>query len=81
MNIDTATVSFDKKGISDTFMKNPIDGDKGLSLPDDIALLLNRVIHASVTNIVVTDPRLPGSPIVYHNPARSSGRIVAFFKV
>lgn len=32
-------------------------------------LLLDRVIAAAVTSIVVTDPHLPDNPIVYHNPA------------
>jgi len=35
----------------------------------DMLLLLNRVIAAAVTSIVVTDPHLPDNPIVYHNPA------------
>ncbi|MBC8135363.1 MAG: PAS domain S-box protein [Fibrella sp.] len=36
---------------------------------DETLLLLNRVVHAAVTSIVVTDPHLPDNPIVYHNPA------------
>ncbi|MBC8101404.1 MAG: SpoIIE family protein phosphatase [Cytophagales bacterium] len=31
--------------------------------------LLNRVITAADTSIVVTDPNLPDNPIIYHNPA------------
>lgn len=36
---------------------------------DETLLLLNRVVHAAVTSIVVSDPHLPDNPIVYHNPA------------
>lgn len=36
---------------------------------DETLLLLNRVVWAAATSIVVTDPRLPDNPIVYHNPA------------
>lgn len=36
---------------------------------NEALLLLNRVVHAAVTSIVVTDPSLPDNPIVYHNPA------------
>ena len=36
---------------------------------DESLVLLSRVIHAAVTNIVVTDPHQPDNPIIYHNPA------------
>lgn len=36
---------------------------------DETLLLLNRVVQAAVTSIVVSDPRLPDNPIVFHNPA------------
>ena len=36
---------------------------------DETLLLLNRVVHAAVTSIVVTDPHLPDNPIIFHNPA------------
>lgn len=36
---------------------------------DEALVLLNRVVTAAVTSIVVTDNRLPDNPIIYHNPA------------
>ncbi len=42
--------------------------DKSSDL-DSALFLLNRVIAAAVTSIVVSDPNLPDNPIVYHNPA------------
>jgi PAS domain S-box-containing protein len=39
-------------------------------------LLLNRVVAAAVTSIVVTDPHLPDNPIVFHNPA--FGRVTGY---
>ncbi|MBC8141198.1 MAG: PAS domain-containing protein, partial [Armatimonadetes bacterium] len=42
--------------------------DQDASL-DQTLLLLNRVVHAAVTSIVVSDPNQPDNPIVFHNPA------------
>ncbi|MBC8143152.1 MAG: SpoIIE family protein phosphatase [Armatimonadetes bacterium] len=36
---------------------------------NEVLALLNRVVAAAVTSIVVADPHLPDCPIVYHNPA------------
>lgn len=47
---------------------HPTRAEQAESL-DETLLLLNRVVHAAVTSIVVTDPHLPDNPIVYHNPA------------
>lgn len=48
--------------------EHPTRAEQAESL-DETLLLLNRVVHAAVTSIVVTDPHLPDNPIVYHNPA------------
>ena len=54
------------------------DGITGLPIPtraqqqeslNDTLRLLNRVVAAAATSIVVTDPHLPDNPIVFHNPA------------
>ncbi|MBC7808399.1 MAG: PAS domain S-box protein [Akkermansiaceae bacterium] len=47
----------------------PVDQVQQAGPLDETLLLLNRVVHAAVTSIVVTDPHLPDNPIVYHNPA------------
>ena len=45
-------------------------GSAPLEQPSETTrLLLQRGVHAAVASIVVTDARLPGNPIVYHNPA------------
>lgn len=46
----------------------PTRSDQADSL-DETLHLSRRVVHAAVTSIVVSDPHLPGNPIVYHNPA------------
>ncbi len=46
----------------------PTGAHKAGSL-DATLLLLQRVVRTAVASIVVTDPRLAGNPIIYHNPA------------